>query len=552
MPKTNTFNHLLLTLLALLLTGSLQAQDTDADNDYQARLDQALKEAADGHGYRAIVMANNVHTDMEENHYPGSYKVYIVLGTLFESYGNFHMAEHYYRQALENEELNDVIELMNVQSRLACLLKLWKPEEALQWNEMYAQTGIGFPEYHQRYLFVKAAANFAINDLDASKEACIAYQEKEYDNGYGHVAIQAMQMAIDGQYEKAIELLKQPSSGLDMLACADLRTLILRMEDDHHKAARELYLRAFLVDSLNSKLYFDNMNEISTKADITKTRQAAHQEREHLLYIIMSLAIILLILLIFGYLRFRSARKYLKHKNEQLAAALSMAEESDRMKKEFVRNVSHEIRTPLNAINGFNDILNNTDIPLSNEERSDLMKRINENMEAITTIVNELLAMADEKSGQYYTRNDTIFCNQYFSSLLHKFSSQINSHTELSYTTKVINRFKIVTNQSALEEIVEHLIQNAIKFTAKGSITLSCSEAGKYLLVSVTDTGSGISPEMQDKVFEQFAKADMFQQGIGLGLTVSKKIAQRLGGDLILDKQYTGGARFILSLPVDS
>ena len=89
-------------------------------------------------------------------------------------------------------------------------------------------------------------------------------------------------------------------------------------------------------------------------------------------------------------------------------------------------------------------------------------------------------------------------------------------------------------------------------FTSKGYIELHCEESPdkKHLLISVTDTGSGIMPEEQDKIFEQFFKADAFSQGIGLGLTVSKKIAQKLGGDLILDKTYTQGSRFILSLPI--
>ena len=124
---------------------------------------------------------------------------------------------------------------------------------------------------------------------------------------------------------------------------------------------------------------------------------------------------------------------------------------------------------------------------------------------------------------------------------------------ELNYTTRVINRFEIMSNEEGLTKIMEQLIQNAIKFTSKGSITVHCelTDNDKKLQVSVTDTGRGISAEQREKIFEGFYKADAFDQGIGLGLTVSKKIARKLGGDLTLDESYNTGARFVLTLPVE-
>ena len=87
----------------------------------------------------------------------------------------------------------------------------------------------------------------------------------------------------------------------------------------------------------------------------------------------------------------------------------------------------------------------------------------------------------------------------------------------------------------------------------RGFIRLHCekSDDEKMLLVSLTDSGCGITEEQRSKIFESFYKADMFEQGIGLGLTVSRKIAQKLGCDLTLDETYTEGARFVLSLPIE-
>jgi signal transduction histidine kinase len=136
--------------------------------------------------------------------------------------------------------------------------------------------------------------------------------------------------------------------------------------------------------------------------------------------------------------------------------------------------------------------------------------------------------------------------------MLYEHRNKVSGAIELTYTTKVINRFQIETNEEGLRKIMEHLIQNAIKFTSKGFIEVhsELSEDQKLLLVSVKDTGVGVSSEQRKRIFEAFYKANAFQQGIGLGLAVSKKIAKKLGGDLTLDESYTDGACFVLSLPV--
>ena len=557
MPKRS----FILTIIALALiwtAAPLRASKASTDRTayFRSRIDMALDSARQGHAYRAILMANATLTEMEEEKYENIGMIYAAMGSIFQMKANYHLAEHYFLLALDNTSLNNVVERMERQSQLATLLKLWKPSEALRYNQEYASTNVGYPLYRQRYLFVNAVANFALGNAEEYAEASKAYQDYMNEKSgeltaYGQKAIEAMNLATEGQYGLALQLLKSPSEGLSDLDCSDLRTLIFQRMGDFEAATRQLQSRIQLTDSLGSMLLFENMSEISTKDDIDKTRQQAHQQRNTMLYIILALALLLIAFMTFSILRFRASRSRLKEKNTQLAAALAMAEESDKMKRDFVRNVSHEIRTPLNAINGFNEILNNYDAPLTKEERADLVGRINENTNAIISIVNELLEMAKENSEAMYNRFDTIFCNQFFSQLTYQFRQQISSKVELRYTTKVINRFKIVTNQEALSQVMEHLIQNAIKFTKEGSITVNCSEAGNLLLVSVTDTGQGVAPDMQDTIFSPFAKANTFKQGIGLGLSVSRKIAQRLGGDLILDKQYTDGARFILSLPVD-
>lgn len=261
--------------------------------------------------------------------------------------------------------------------------------------------------------------------------------------------------------------------------------------------------------------------------------------------------IIIIVLLSAWVYYFRRTRQDLKEKNEQLSTALAMAEESERMKTEFVRSVSHEIRTPLNAISGFNEILNNADMTLSAEERQDLLDRIKKNMNDITNIVDEMLHMAEQTSNSYSMNSTSIYCNQFLTPLIYDHREKVNGGIELLYKSKLINRDTLYTDPEGLRQIIDQLVHNAIKFTQRGFIELACeySEDRQWVLISVTDSGRGITKEQQEMIFTPFHKADSFQQGIGLGLSVSKKIAQKLGGDLTLDTDYTEGARFILKLP---
>jgi signal transduction histidine kinase len=180
--------------------------------------------------------------------------------------------------------------------------------------------------------------------------------------------------------------------------------------------------------------------------------------------------------------------------------------------------------------------------------------RIKDNVKAITKIVDNMLQMADKESNELNTESGHIYCNQFLGNILYAHRSKVSANIELSYTTDVINRFQITTSKDGLRKILEQLIENAIKFTQRGTINVHCkqSEDQKTVLISVTDTGKGIAPENQEKVFEGFYKEDSFEQGIGLGLALSKKIAQKMGGDLVLDTEYTNGCKFILSLPIEN
>jgi signal transduction histidine kinase len=331
----------------------------------------------------------------------------------------------------------------------------------------------------------------------------------------------------------------------------DLRQNIYQIQGNLTDAFEEMKKRAWCSDSLMANLQLHNLQDMATEAQLVKTQKDAAANRMRMMTIILLLAAALIILLaVFNYLRQKS-RQNLAEKNEQLKHALSMAEESDKMKTEFVRSVSHEIRTPLNAIMGFADVITTPGLELPEVDRQDLINRINDNTKAITRIVDDMLHASELSSTDYYANEDSILLNQFLSQELYSYRDKVTSKIELIYTTSIINRFTLNSNKKGLEQILTHLIDNAVKFTQSGTIELNCRQSNRgEIVISLTDTGCGIAKDQQEKIFENFYKVDYFQQGIGLGLSVSKKIAQKLGGDLTLDPDYTNGTRFVLTLPI--
>lgn len=524
---------------------------------YKMKLNICLYDTEHNNHMKALKTANSMLEEMKDEHFDAYSEVYTGLGTIYESLGNIHMARHYYEEAINNLSPDDAGNKMGIYSRLASLLVFQSPVEAHDFNEKYYKESLTFPAYHQVYLFLDAIINFAVGNLHGFRESYRKYltyheQNKGLDN-YGMVTLKAFDLASNGHFDKAFQVINQAENiEINNISLFDSRILLYKMQNQYEKALKVAEERAACIDSLNSDMFFTNINEINAQTGLAQAQTKTIKVRQRMFTIILLLAVLIIVLLILIVMHQRRSRRQLSEKNEQLKSALTMAKEGEKMKTEFVRSVSHEIRTPLNAINGFNDVLNTPGIEISPAERADFVNRIRENVQAITRIVDDMLNVAEKNSNELADRSDTIYCNQFFSSILYDYRSKVSSSIELNYTSKLINRQQIVSNKEGLRKILDQLILNAIKFTKKGSIEVHCETSAdeKQLLVSVTDTGKGIAKEERSKVFEGFYKSDMFQQGLGLGLTVSKKLANKLGGDLVLDEDYDNGARFVLSLPL--
>ena len=246
----------------------------------------------------------------------------------------------------------------------------------------------------------------------------------------------------------------------------------------------------------------------------------------------------------------QSIQRY-KDTEDELIAARDRALQADKLKSAFLANMSHEIRTPLNAIVGFSDLLKDREA-FSSEEVQQFVETININCTLLLALINDILDLSRIESGtmdfQLSSYNLTFIMQQVYDSQRLSMPQGVELRTDFPEGTGK----DIVTDSVRLKQVVNNLINNSRKFTAKGSITLGYSmEEPGYTTVFVEDTGAGISDEDQKHIFERFYKADSFTQGAGLGLSICQTIVERLHGTITVTSKLGRGTRFEVRLSDD-
>ena len=254
---------------------------------------------------------------------------------------------------------------------------------------------------------------------------------------------------------------------------------------------------------------------------------------------------------LFYYFRTKRLKDELLKSEKDLRVAKDRAEESNRLKSAFLANMSHEIRTPLNSIVGFSDVLavgGSTE-----EEQQSYYQIIKTNSDLLLRLINDILDLSRLEANRVtltWEECDVVqLCSQVVASV--SFSRQ-SSENQFLFTTS-FESFRMVTDVQRMQQVMINLLSNANKFTIRGKITLdfSVNEETQMAVFSVTDTGCGIPKEKQGLVFERFEKLNEYAQGTGLGLSICKLIVHKWKGSIWIDPDYTGGARFVFSHPLN-
>ncbi|WP_163726898.1 PAS domain-containing sensor histidine kinase [Parabacteroides sp. 52] len=240
-----------------------------------------------------------------------------------------------------------------------------------------------------------------------------------------------------------------------------------------------------------------------------------------------------------------------KKTEEELIRLRDEAEKSDQMKGVFLANMSHEVRTPLNAIVGFSSLLIDSQ-DLSLDIQVEFMDIVNENCRLLLKLINEILDISRIESGITFTY-EVVNLN----TLIEEIILQVMIEQQIDKVELVCKLpdepLSIVTDPFRLKQVLGNLIDNALKFTQKGTICMGYSykKTEKEVVLFVEDDGMGISAQELPKIFERFYKSDNFTQGGGLGLPIAEEIVKRLNGRIHVESELGKGTCFFVYLPWD-
>ena len=340
-----------------------------------------------------------------------------------------------------------------------------------------------------------------------------------------------------------------------------------------HRMDSAVAVGTWICNALDSAIVWERRNsaqELATIYDLKQKEsefmeQKAFLQHQRFLTIFFMLLLVIIGLGLFIFFRHRAAVR-LENAFRRLEVANARAEESSHMKSNFIQQISHEIRTPLNILSGFTQVITMPGEELDDDTRAEVNRQIMESTNRITGLVNKMLELSDANSQTVIERNDQLSPEQMADEAVD--ASGIAQAGHLTFDLQMSPEAKsivLTTNHHAAVRALSLLLDNARKFTAPAEAlqhqeltgpmkhaTLRISADNGQVLFTIEDDGIGIPPNEADHIFEEFVQLDEYYDGTGIGLTVARSLARRLGGDIQLDADFTAGARFVLTLPYTS
>ncbi len=246
-----------------------------------------------------------------------------------------------------------------------------------------------------------------------------------------------------------------------------------------------------------------------------------------------------------------------KSTENELMLAKVKAEESDKLKSEFLANISHELRTPLNAIVGFSSLLRGNQIPKG--EIDEYVDVIHKNSDSLMSLINNIIDVAKIESGKISVIKEKVNLDKLLQEVFDDFVPRVEvehkGRVKLCYAKSEDDDLKIMTDPIRLRQVLVNLIGNAMKFIIKGFIEFGFTIENNGLRFYVKDTGIGITKEKQEVIFQPFCKgheddSDRLYRGTGIGLAICKKLVNALGGEIGLISEKGNGAEFFFSHPL--
>ncbi|MGM9748466.1 MAG: sensor histidine kinase [Candidatus Cryptobacteroides sp.] len=380
--------------------------------------------------------------------------------------------------------------------------------------------------------------------------------ERYYKRYYpqGDLMFEATEAAAGGNWSKFRENVRQFNTVMDLKYFSELAYI-------YGNNLELANVEAQLLDIIYESLSKSHSNEVDKLAAMMGNKELSYNlnETEEKLehsnkMVITFLSACLLLFAFFSAIYAIHNYKETVEKEKlivQLRQSKDEAETANRMKTAFVQNMSHEIRTPLNALVGFSQLLSLPDGSLTAKEKEEYAEIVSNSGDVLTGLIDDILSLADIESGNYKITLTTLkpasVCN--FAMII--VEGRVKPEVKLVFDNQVPDNLIIKSDILRIQQILTNFLTNASKNTEKGSITLGCTteEHPGFVTFYVADTGIGVPPDKAEEIFGRYVKLDSFKPGTGLGLCICRSLAEKLGGKVYLDQNYSPGARFVLDIP---
>ncbi len=492
--------------------------------------------------FEAFKLARQLSQELQERKLDKEmYMAYNMLGHLNRYCGNKETAKRLFKKVIDMMEVSGYYESMPpIYMNIVNVELDDDPEEAHHLLERALEIARQYsPERVFDIETRKSLIYFNSGDIPHFLEG---YKKYRAGVAEGKTSVHGRSMdvyyeACTGSVDKAVAMARE-QLGEDG---SDAVTIIYERAGRWQEAFDALKRQTAANDSVNNVILSNSLEDYRSDLRLYDMERRSARTRT----IAMSIIILLLSMLIvaLAYITF-SRRRHI----QQLKRAYDHALESDKMKTAFLQNMSHEVRTPLNVIAGFAQVLANPELTPDTDKQQEMAEVILKNTDLITSQVDEMLELALNESTGSTEKHDTVVLNAMLRELVKDYGEQAATGVEIKTDYGTDEQFVLLTHKDMLRRAVGALLDNAVKNTTKGSITVRTTEDTGSLKIIVEDTGCGVPAKEAEHIFERFYKIDTFKTGLGLGLTLCRNIVTRLGGTINLDTTYTNGARFVITL----
>lgn len=456
--------------------------------------------------------------------------MYLNLGTLYEKQNNYPRALKYYQSSL--------VSFLKEEYQLGIAYSY------ISIGSVYKKTGSYASALENLLLSLEysKAISLVENEVDCHLELAEVYALlKDYTNAYEEMRIYNQlfnSLYNDNVHQEVAEMETRINAQIKEKEIADLRLEREKAERDMIRTIIAAVIIITLTLIIIAVIVYYSRTLRNTNLNLVKEIKERTKAEKELLSIKNSL------------------EERVLERTSELEKAKLKAEESDRLKSAFIANMSHEIRTPLNAITGFAGLLLREDVEA--EKKKEYNEQIIKNNKILIKMIEDLIDTSKIESGSLQLHPSKInleqFLQQFIEPVTENMARKSKPYIDIILDEPSVSFKTFTADAVRLQQVLWHFLDNAVKFTKKGSIHYGCKPEGKKALVFyVSDTGIGIADKYKNVIFEKFRQLDgstnRHYGGTGLGLYYAKKIAEVMGGKIWLESNENKGSTFYFSLP---